>query len=97
MGDGKFFCFMKSVFLSLPLTMDFISELLVKYTSPNDVTIQKEVLKKVSIYCKKPVTNHTLDAYVDPHVWSFYHSVFFSFTVCSTLGRSSNVLNVSSD
>ncbi|KAJ6635031.1 Open rectifier potassium channel protein 1 [Pseudolycoriella hygida] len=61
-------------------------ELLVKYTSPDNVTIQNEVLEKVSIYCKKRVTNHTLDAYVDPHVWSFYHSVFFSFTVCSTLG-----------
>lgn len=67
--------------------MVFFLELLVKYTSPNDVNTQNEVLKKVSIYCKKPVTNHTLDKYVDPHVWSFYHSVFFSFTVCSTLGK----------
>lgn len=62
-------------------------ELLVKYTSPNNITTQNEVLKKVSTYCKKPVTNHTLDKFVDPHVWSFYHSVFFSFTVCSTLGK----------
>lgn len=66
----------------------FRSELLSKYTAPNDEDVQHDILHKVTTYCGKKVTNHTLDKYVDPYQWTFYHSVFFAFTVCSTLGRS---------
>lgn len=62
-------------------------ELLTKYTSPENLDIQNYVLQEVSKYCGKPVTNHTLDEFVDPYLWDFYHSVFFAFTVCSTLGK----------
>lgn len=66
--------------------MYIILEILVKYASPDNVDIQNDILQKVSTYCRKPVTNHTLDEFVPPYLWSFYHSVFFAFTVCSTLG-----------
>lgn len=62
------------------------AELLAKYTAPDDVDVQQDILRKVTTYCGKKVTNHTLDEYVDPYQWTFYHSVFFAFTVCSTLG-----------
>lgn len=63
------------------------AELLAKYTAPNDEDVQLDILNKVTDYCGKKVTNHTLDEYVDPYQWTFYHSVFFAFTVCSTLGN----------
>lgn len=68
------------------LVFILFSDLLTKYTSPEDLDIQNYVLQEVSKYCGRPVTNHTLDEFVDPYLWDFYHSVFFAFTVCSTLG-----------
>lgn len=65
----------------------FFTELLTKYTAPNEKAIQNEILHRVSDYCGKPVTNCTLDACIEPLKWSFYHAFFFSFTVCSTVGK----------
>lgn len=61
-------------------------DLLVKYTSPFDIRVQNAILGKLTTYCGKPVTNHTLDEFETPYQWTFYHSIFFAFTVCSTLG-----------
>lgn len=61
-----------------------ISELLVSST-PSDR--HKEILKKVSSYCNKPVTDYREDEFVDPYQWTFYHAVFFAFIICSTLGK----------
>lgn len=36
------------------------------------------------------MTNYTLDEYEPPYQWTFYHSIFFAFTVCSTLGETKN-------
>lgn len=63
------------------------TELLVEHASPDDAALQKVILSKISDYCGKPVTNHTLDEFEPPYQWTFYHSVFFAFTVCSTLGK----------
>ncbi|KAJ6645513.1 Open rectifier potassium channel protein 1 [Pseudolycoriella hygida] len=63
-----------------------VNELLVEFASPDDLTIQNEILNKVSNYCGRPVTNHTLDEYPNDYKWTFYHSFWFSFIVCSTLG-----------
>lgn len=63
------------------------AELLVDYISPDDVKIQDAIIKRLSTYCKRPVTNYTLDEYEDPYQWTFFHSMFFAFTVCSTLGK----------
>lgn len=68
------------------LIVFIFTEILVKYTAPNDTDIQDEILSRVSDYCGKPVTNYTLDGHADPMMWSFYHAFFFSFTVCSTVG-----------
>ncbi|XP_055295256.1 open rectifier potassium channel protein 1 isoform X2 [Sitodiplosis mosellana] len=54
-----------------------------RYTEPQ---YHKEILQIVGDYCGKPVTNFTLDVHQAPLTWSFYHSFFFSFTVCSTVG-----------
>lgn len=64
-----------------------ISELLVSFTSPDDVQIQKDILNRVSTYCNKPVTDYRDDEFVNPYQWTFYHAVFFAFIVCSTLGK----------
>lgn len=37
----------------------------------------------VGDYCGRSVSNSTINP---PLAWSFYHAVFFSFTVCSTVG-----------
>uniref|UniRef100_A0A1B0GNB5 Potassium channel domain-containing protein n=1 Tax=Phlebotomus papatasi TaxID=29031 RepID=A0A1B0GNB5_PHLPP len=63
-----------------------VNELLVEYLAPYNRTLQHELLEKVSVYCEKPVTNYTEDKYVDPYVWTFYHSFYFVFTVISTVG-----------
>lgn len=84
------FIFLFFPFFHFFLFLKFVlrpSEILVKYTSPNDTQIQNEILRRVSDYCSKPVTNYTLDTYVEPLRWSFYHAFFFSFTVCSTVGK----------
>lgn len=64
----------------------FFTELLVRNTAPEDVKLQNEILDKVSDYCGKPVTNYTLDTYVKPYIWNFFHSFHFSLIVCSTIG-----------
>lgn len=33
------------------------------------------------------MTNYTLDEYPVDYEWSFYHSFWFSFIVCSTVGK----------
>lgn len=68
--------------------MSFFSELLVKFASPEDEQIQNKILDRVSSYCGRPVTNYTLDEYPADYRRTFYHSLWFSFIVCSTLGRS---------
>lgn len=42
---------------------------------------------QVSDYCEQPVTHPDTDEYVPPYIWNFYHSFFFSFIVCSTVGK----------
>lgn len=76
-----------SFFKTKYLCVFVISELLVSFTSPNDIEIQQSVLKEVSSYCNKPVTDYREDEFVDPYQWTFYHAVFFAFIVCSTLGK----------
>ncbi|XP_061392527.1 open rectifier potassium channel protein 1, partial [Musca vetustissima] len=51
-----------------------------------NVTTQNEVLERISDYCGKPVTDYRNDEYEVPYTWTFYHSFFFAFTVCSTVG-----------
>lgn len=51
-----------------------------------NVTTQNEVLERISDYCGKPVTDYRNDEYEIPYTWTFYHSFFFAFTVCSTVG-----------
>ncbi|XP_055695538.1 open rectifier potassium channel protein 1 [Lutzomyia longipalpis] len=63
-----------------------VNELLVEYLAPYNRTLQHELLEKISVYCEKPVTNYTEDKYLDPYVWTFYHSFYFVFTVISTVG-----------
>lgn len=63
------------------------TELLVAFTSPDDLKVQRYILDRLSTYCNKPVTNHTEDEFIPPYQWTFYHSVFFAFIVCSTLGN----------
>lgn len=41
----------------------------------------------MSDYCGRKVTNHTLDEFVDPYIWNLYHSFYFSFTTCTTVGK----------
>lgn len=64
----------------------FVSELLVAFTSPDDIQIQRDILNRVSSYCNKPVTDYREDEFVNPYQWTFYHCIFFAFIVCSTLG-----------
>ncbi|XP_037032476.1 open rectifier potassium channel protein 1-like isoform X4 [Bradysia coprophila] len=63
-----------------------INELLVKYASPDDKQNQNKVLQTLSNYCDRPVTNYTLDEYPVDFEWTFFHSFWFSFIVCSTVG-----------
>ncbi|XP_053694336.1 open rectifier potassium channel protein 1 [Sabethes cyaneus] len=63
-----------------------INELLTKYLVPEDTELQNELLDRLSDYCSKKVTNYTLDEYDPPYVWDFYHSFYFAFIVCSTIG-----------
>lgn len=66
------------------------SELLVKYASPDDIQIQNKVLQTLSNYCDRPVTNYTLDEYPVDFEWTFFHSFWFSFIVCSTVGKTAH-------
>ncbi|XP_055545751.1 open rectifier potassium channel protein 1 isoform X2 [Wyeomyia smithii] len=60
--------------------------MLTKYLVPEDKELQNELLERLSDYCEKKVTNYTQDAYTPPYVWDFYHSFYFAFIVCSTIG-----------
>lgn len=74
-------------FYHLESTKCFSStELLAKYASPTDETIQNKVFERIGDYCGRPVTNYTLDKNPDEYTRTFYHSFWFSFIVCSTLG-----------
>lgn len=63
-----------------------MNELLTKHLAPQDQELQQRLLIRISNYCEKKVTNYTLDEYEDPYVWDFYHSFYFAFIVCSTIG-----------
>lgn len=66
------------------------TELLVRYTSPDDEKTQNEVLAEVSDYCGKPVTNYTLDEYPDDYVWTYFHAFYYALTTRSTVGKYSS-------
>ncbi|XP_053679635.1 open rectifier potassium channel protein 1 [Anopheles nili] len=63
-----------------------INEMLVKYLSPEDAALQRKLIGRLDDYCGSRVTNYTEDEYVPPYVWDFYHSFYFAFIVCSTVG-----------
>ncbi|XP_052868546.1 open rectifier potassium channel protein 1 [Anopheles cruzii] len=63
-----------------------INEMLVKYLSPEDASLQRELIGQLDEYCKRSVTNYTEDEYVPPYDWDFYHSFYFAFIICSTVG-----------
>ncbi|XP_055640562.1 open rectifier potassium channel protein 1 isoform X2 [Toxorhynchites rutilus septentrionalis] len=63
-----------------------MNELLTKYLAPEEQELQNELLVRVSGYCGRKLTNHTTDEFTEPYVWNFYHSFYFAFIVCSTIG-----------
>ncbi|ETN61137.1 hypothetical protein AND_007214 [Anopheles darlingi] len=60
--------------------------MLVKYLSPDDAQLQRKLIGQLDDYCGSKVTNYTEDEYTPPYVWDFYHSFYFAFIVCSTVG-----------
>uniref|UniRef100_A0A2M4A3X5 Putative open rectifier potassium channel protein 1 n=1 Tax=Anopheles triannulatus TaxID=58253 RepID=A0A2M4A3X5_9DIPT len=60
--------------------------MLVKYLSPGDAQLQRKLIGQLDDYCGSKVTNYTEDEYTPPYVWDFYHSFYFAFIVCSTVG-----------
>jgi hypothetical protein len=62
----------------------FFAEYLVKHLKEGYENT--DVLDRVSNYCGKRVTHPKEDDYDPPYIWSFYHSFFFTFIVCSTIG-----------
>uniref|UniRef100_A0A0A1WTQ0 Open rectifier potassium channel protein 1 n=3 Tax=Zeugodacus cucurbitae TaxID=28588 RepID=A0A0A1WTQ0_ZEUCU len=63
-----------------------MNEYLVSELSGKNETTVTEILENISDYCGKKVTNYTSDEFEPPYTWTFYHSFFFAFTVCSTVG-----------
>ncbi|XP_073829290.1 open rectifier K[+] channel 1 [Musca autumnalis] len=63
-----------------------INEYILEQLDDKNVTTQNEVLERITEYCGKPVTDYRNDEYEIPYTWTFYHSFFFAFTVCSTVG-----------
>uniref|UniRef100_A0A182RH20 Potassium channel domain-containing protein n=1 Tax=Anopheles funestus TaxID=62324 RepID=A0A182RH20_ANOFN len=63
-----------------------INEMLVKYLSPEDLELQRTLIGRLDGYCGSKVTNYTEDEYEPPYVWDFYHSFYFAFIICSTVG-----------
>lgn len=61
-------------------------EYLVSELAGKNETTVTEILENISDYCGKKVTNYTADEFEPPYTWTFYHSFFFAFTVCSTVG-----------
>ncbi|KAG5669411.1 hypothetical protein PVAND_017298 [Polypedilum vanderplanki] len=53
---------------------------------PNNTELKEEILGKVTDYCGKSVRHPSTDSFVPPYIWSFYHSFYFSFIICSTVG-----------
>lgn len=43
-------------------------------------------MERITDYCGKPVTDQSQDDSEPYYKWTFYHSFFFAFTVCSTVG-----------
>ncbi|CAH4034574.1 uncharacterized protein LOC123715311 [Pieris brassicae] len=63
-----------------------IQNLLYENYIPNDPTKQDSILRKLSDYCGKPMYNITTEDEEQAFMWDFYHSLFFSYTVVSTIG-----------
>ncbi|XP_018797056.1 PREDICTED: open rectifier potassium channel protein 1 isoform X2 [Bactrocera latifrons] len=63
-----------------------MNEYLVSELSGKNESTVTEILENISDYCGKKVTNYTADEFEPPYTWTFYHSFFFAFTVCSTVG-----------
>lgn len=61
------------------------TELLNVHYKPDPDHDQQEILMKLSEYCGKSVYNYT-EGEVDPLKWDFYNSLYFSYTVVSTIG-----------
>lgn len=73
--------------LSLQIIFILILDLLIRSLKPMDDSLQQNILEQISEYCEKPVTTvDSEEALSEPYIWSFYHSFFFSFIVCSTVG-----------
>lgn len=51
--------------------------------SPDNATLIMDIYEKVNALCGDDLH---VDALVKPYQWTFYHSFFFSFIVCSTIG-----------
>uniref|UniRef100_A0A182NZF1 Potassium channel domain-containing protein n=1 Tax=Anopheles epiroticus TaxID=199890 RepID=A0A182NZF1_9DIPT len=60
--------------------------MLVRYLSPEDGELQRKLIGRLDEYCGSRVTNYTEDEYEPPYVWDFYHSFYFAFIICSTVG-----------
>uniref|UniRef100_A0A2M3ZFH7 Putative open rectifier potassium channel protein 1 n=1 Tax=Anopheles braziliensis TaxID=58242 RepID=A0A2M3ZFH7_9DIPT len=60
--------------------------MLVKYLSPDDAQLQRKLIGQLDDYCGSRVTNYTEDEFTPPYVWDFYHSFYFAFIICSTVG-----------
>uniref|UniRef100_A0A336MPH0 CSON014885 protein n=2 Tax=Culicoides sonorensis TaxID=179676 RepID=A0A336MPH0_CULSO len=63
-----------------------LNDLLLKSFKPMDVSLRDSILNEISSFCEKSVHNDTTEYLEKPYIWNFYHSFFFSFTVCSTVG-----------
>uniref|UniRef100_A0A182K6H6 Potassium channel domain-containing protein n=1 Tax=Anopheles christyi TaxID=43041 RepID=A0A182K6H6_9DIPT len=63
-----------------------INEMLVRYLSPEDIELQRKLIGRLDEYCGSRVSNYTEDEYEPPYVWDFYHSFYFAFIICSTVG-----------
>lgn len=72
-------------------------DLLYENYIPDDPTKQDSILRKVSEYCGKPMYNITTDEEEPPYMWDFYHSLFFSYTVVSTIGKSLGKISYNHD
>lgn len=52
----------------------------------------EDILDKIGTYCGKKLINITHEHFDEPPKWDFYHSVFFSFTVVTTVGKFLSIL-----
>lgn len=65
----------------------YLPDLLYRNYLPQDPDEQDTILRKLSDYCGKSMTNYTTPDQEPPFKWDFYHSFFFSYTVVSTIGK----------